>query len=58
MPVHRPRPADVEIGRHPPHLHELIDETVLRTAYRFSRQNQLKTARLLGISRNVVRARV
>lgn len=42
----------------PPHLHELIDETVLRTAYRFSGQNQLKTARLLGISRNVVRARL
>jgi len=42
----------------PPHLHELIDEAVLRSAYRFSGQNQLKTARLLGISRNVVRARL
>lgn len=42
----------------PPHLHELIDEAVMRSAYRFSGQNQLKTARLLGISRNVVRARL
>jgi aliphatic sulfonates family ABC transporter substrate-binding protein len=42
----------------PPNLHELIDEAVLRSAYRHSGQNQLKTARLLGISRNVVRARL
>jgi aliphatic sulfonates family ABC transporter substrate-binding protein len=42
----------------PPQLHALIDEAVLRSAYRFSAQNQLKTARLLGISRNVVRARL
>ena len=42
----------------PPHLHELIDQAVMRSAYRFSGQNQLKTARLLGISRNVVRARL
>ena len=42
----------------PPNLHELLDETVMRSAYRHSGQNQLKTARLLGISRNVVRARL
>lgn len=42
----------------PPHLHQLIDEAVMRSAYRYSGQNQLKTARLLGISRNVVRARL
>lgn len=42
----------------PPHLHALIDQAVLRSAYRFCRQNQLQTARLLGISRNVVRARL
>lgn len=42
----------------PPQLHALIDEAVMRSAYRFSGQNQLKTARLLGISRNVVRARL
>lgn len=42
----------------PPHLHDVIDEAVMRSAYRFSGQNQLKTARLLGISRNVVRARL
>ena len=42
----------------PPHLHELIDEAVMRSAYRYSGQNQLKAARLLGISRNVVRAKL
>lgn len=42
----------------PPHLHELIHEAVMRSAYRHSGQNQLQTARLLGISRNVVRARL
>lgn len=42
----------------PPNLHQLIDEAVMRSAYRHSAQNQLKTARLLGISRNVVRARL
>jgi aliphatic sulfonates family ABC transporter substrate-binding protein len=63
-PVREPPLLELEraLGRlyeqSPPHLHELIDETVMRTAYRFSSQNQLKTARLLGISRNVVRARL
>jgi aliphatic sulfonates family ABC transporter substrate-binding protein len=42
----------------PPNLHELIDEAVMRSAYRYSGHNQLKAARLLGISRNVVRARL
>ena len=42
----------------PPHLHELIDETVLKNAYRYSGYNQLKTARILGMSRNVVRTRL
>ncbi|MES1186057.1 MAG: aliphatic sulfonate ABC transporter substrate-binding protein [Myxococcales bacterium] len=42
----------------PPNLHELLDETIMRAAYRYAGQNQLKTARLLGISRNVVRARL
>jgi aliphatic sulfonates family ABC transporter substrate-binding protein len=56
--------ADLERALHqlfdesPPNLHELLDETVMRSAYRHSGQNQLKTARLLGISRNVVRARL
>jgi aliphatic sulfonates family ABC transporter substrate-binding protein len=39
-------------------LHEIIEETVFRAAYEHSEHNQLRTARLLGISRNVVRARL
>jgi sigma-54-specific transcriptional regulator len=42
----------------PPHLHDQIAATVMRTAYQFCHRNQLQTARLLGISRNVVRARL
>ena len=30
----------------------------MRTAYRYCDRNQLQTARLLGISRNIVRARL
>lgn len=41
-----------------PALYERIDRALLRAAYRHSDQNQLQTARLLGISRNVVRARL
>jgi aliphatic sulfonates family ABC transporter substrate-binding protein len=39
-------------------LHELIEDTVFRAAYEHSEHNQLRTARLLGVSRNVVRARL
>ncbi|HWA72401.1 MAG TPA: aliphatic sulfonate ABC transporter substrate-binding protein [Polyangiaceae bacterium] len=59
-----PPPQDLEralnrlFEQSPPHLYQTIDEAVMRTAYRFSSQNQLKTARLLGLSRNVVRARL
>jgi aliphatic sulfonates family ABC transporter substrate-binding protein len=42
----------------PPRLFERIEATVLRTAYGYSQKNQLKTARLLDVSRNVVRARL
>jgi sigma-54-specific transcriptional regulator len=35
-----------------------IEELVMETAYEYSHHNQLQTARLLGISRNVVRARL
>ena len=35
-----------------------IEEIVMRTAYGYCDHNQLETARLLGISRNVVRARL
>ena len=44
--------------REGPHLHRRIEETVFRCAYEHSEHNQLRTARLLGISRNVVRARL
>ena len=39
-------------------LYRRIDETVIRTAYEFCEQNQLRTARLLGVSRNIVRDRL
>jgi aliphatic sulfonates family ABC transporter substrate-binding protein len=41
-----------------PNLHRNIEEILFRTAYKFSEKNQLRTARLLDISRNVVRARL
>jgi sulfonate transport system substrate-binding protein len=41
-----------------PRLYERIEEAVMRAAYRYCENNQLQTARLLGISRNVVRARL
>jgi sigma-54-specific transcriptional regulator len=39
----------------PPKLFDIIEETVIRTAYHFSEENQVQTARLLDISRNVLR---
>jgi sigma-54-specific transcriptional regulator len=42
----------------PSRLHAVIEDTVIRAAYDFCRRNQVQTARLLGISRNVVRARL
>ncbi|MDB4973632.1 MAG: sigma-54-dependent transcriptional regulator [Myxococcaceae bacterium] len=42
----------------PENLHEAIEETVFRSAFHYCHKNQLQTARLLGISRNVVRARL
>ena len=39
-------------------LHARIEETVMRAAYVYCDRNQLQTARLLGLSRNVVRARL
>jgi sigma-54-specific transcriptional regulator len=44
--------------RNLPDLHHRVEETLMRAAYRFCHRNQLQTARLLGISRNVVRARL
>jgi sigma-54 dependent transcriptional regulator len=39
-------------------LYARIDHLIMRTAYQYCHKNQLQTARLLGISRNVVRARL
>ncbi len=39
-------------------LYETIEGYVIRTAYEYCYRNQLETARLLGISRNIVRARL
>jgi len=41
-----------------PNLFEHIERVVMRTAFQHCARNQLQTARLLGISRNVVRARL
>jgi sigma-54 dependent transcriptional regulator len=41
-----------------PVLHARVEETLFRSAYRYCHENQLETARLLGVSRNVVRARL
>ena len=37
-------------------LHEKVEDALLRAAYRFCHYNQVHTARLLGLSRNVTRA--
>ncbi|WP_394843803.1 sigma 54-interacting transcriptional regulator [Pendulispora brunnea] len=51
--------ALVALFEHPePDLYRKIEDTVFRTAYAVSEGNHLGTARLLGISRNVVRARL
>ena len=39
-------------------LYRRIDETVIRTAFEYCEQNQLRTARLLGVTRNIVRDRL
>ncbi|MFZ5896332.1 MAG: sigma 54-interacting transcriptional regulator [Myxococcota bacterium] len=41
-----------------PDLWDTIERAVMRSAYEYCERNQLQTARLLGISRNVVRARL
>jgi sigma-54 dependent transcriptional regulator len=41
-----------------PNLYATIEATVMKAAYEFCDRNQLQTARLLGISRNIVRARL
>ncbi len=44
--------------RNEANLYEHIEETITRTAYQYCNGNQVQTGRLLGISRNVVRARL
>jgi DNA-binding NtrC family response regulator len=39
-------------------LHEKVEDVLLRAAYRFSHYNQVHTAALLGLSRNVTRTRL
>jgi sigma-54-specific transcriptional regulator len=39
----------------PPQLYDLIEETIIRTAFEFCEENQVQTAKLLNISRNVLR---
>jgi aliphatic sulfonates family ABC transporter substrate-binding protein len=41
-----------------PDLHKRVEAALLCTTYRYSGKNQLETARLLGMSRHVVRARL
>jgi sigma-54-specific transcriptional regulator len=41
-----------------PKLLEAIDAIVFRAAFRVARKNQVRTAQLLGISRNIVRSRL
>jgi sigma-54-specific transcriptional regulator len=44
--------------RNLPNLFEHIEGEVMKAAFEYCEHNQLRTARLLGISRNVVRARL
>jgi aliphatic sulfonates family ABC transporter substrate-binding protein len=66
-PLERARPSgeqllEVAFGelfeRNLPNLYEHIEAALMRAAYNYCHQNQLQTARLLGVSRNVVRARL
>ncbi len=41
-----------------PNLYAAIDATVIKAAFEFCHRNQLQTAKLLGISRNILRARL
>jgi aliphatic sulfonates family ABC transporter substrate-binding protein len=46
------------LDRKLPDLHERVEASLLRATYQYCGRNQLETARLLGLSRNVVRARL
>lgn len=42
----------------PANLFETLEETIIRTAYAYCESNQVQTASLLGISRNILRHRL
>jgi len=42
----------------PDALFDKIEEAVMSSAFRYCHRNQVQTAKLLGISRNIVRARL
>ncbi|WP_085316092.1 sigma-54 interaction domain-containing protein [Derxia lacustris] len=42
----------------PADLYKLIEKSVIRSAYEFCHHNQVQSAKLLGVSRNIVRARL
>ena len=48
--------AVFENGR--PDLYSEIETAITKTAYEFCHRNQVQTARLLGVSRNIVRAKL
>lgn len=41
-----------------PNLYDKIDETIIRTAFDYCENNQVQTAKLLGMSRNILRHRL
>jgi len=45
-------------AQHPPELFSRVEKMLVRAAYDYCAENQVHTARLLGISRNVLRARL
>ncbi len=42
----------------PPKLFDIVEETVIRTAFEYCQNNQVQTANLLNISRNVLRTKL
>jgi sigma-54-specific transcriptional regulator len=42
----------------PPKLFDLLEETIIRTAFEFCGQNQVQTSQFLDISRNILRHRM
>ena len=41
-----------------PNLYDSLTEMIIRTAYRYCKNNQVQTARLLGVSRNILRSQL